>query len=132
MATRVTQSEDVSVYQAILKHYKLTETNCARPVSDGHLADISQSHCEHWRLLPSKLEMKSIVAKDIDREQKHENEKRLAFFEQWRQERGSDATYKCLILALLEIKCREDAESVCKILAKSLSTSKAEGEAQGT
>ena len=113
-----------NVFGSILRHYELTEEDCAQQISDAHLADISESHCEHWRSLPAQLKIKTIVAKDIDRGAKEENEKRHAFFEKWKQERGCDATYKCLILGLLEIKDRESAESVCKLLKKSLTSRK--------
>ena len=45
-----------------------------------------------------------------------EDEKRATFFAKWKEAKGSDATYKALISALLEIGCAEDAECVCKLL----------------
>ena len=84
-----------------------------KQVSDAHLEDISRSCCSGWRSLPSRLEMRKIVVEDIDRLQGlSEEEKRLYFFKQWKSEKGSEATYKKLIDALVKIKCREDAEKV--------------------
>ena len=107
---------------SLMEQYQIPEEDCNRQIRDIHLEEISQSHCEKWRSLPSHLKMKTIIKKDIDRESKSEDEKRLAFFERWQQERGSDATYKALINALLKISCRQDAEKVCELLQKFLST----------
>ena len=37
-------------------------------------------------------------------------------FKKWKKMKGMRATYKSLIHALLEVKCTEDAEGVCKLL----------------
>ena len=100
----------------LIKHYRLAEGDCNRPVSDSHLECISDSHCEHWRKLPAHLDLEAIVVKDIDRSQGDEGTKRLDFFRKWKEIKGSGATYKRLITALLKIDCREDAERVCKML----------------
>ena len=110
-----------NVFSSLLVNYQLTIDNCNREISDEHLQEISQSHCGQWRSLPSHLKMPTITSDDVDRETSHnEEEKRLKFFKKWKQERGSDATYKELIHALITIKCRQDAEVVCKVLKKSL------------
>lgn len=69
------------------------------------------------KAIPGTLE--SIVADDIDKSQVSEDQKRRTFFKQWKQMNGFDATYKNLISALLKIKCRQDAEHVCKLLQES-------------
>ena len=66
--------------------------------------------------MPACLNLNSIVAEDIDRSPKSEEEKRHTFFSTWKQVKGSIATYKALIIALLEVDCAEDAESVCKLV----------------
>ena len=64
--------------------------------------------------------MRKIVVQDIDRLLGlSEEEKRLAFFKQWKREKGSEATYKKLIDALEEMDCREDVENVCRVLQSS-------------
>ena len=50
-----------------------------------------------------------------------EGEKRREFFLGWKEKKGSGATYGCLIRALLKIKSRQDAESICKLLQASTS-----------
>ncbi len=64
--------------------------------------------------------MEKIVADDIACSFTTEEERRFEFFSEWKKRRGSEATYKSLICALLAIKSREDAEGVCKLLQASL------------
>ena len=105
--------------KALLQHYNLTEESCSRPVSDVHLEEISRSHCRDWKRLPPYLGMATIMADDIDHMPVAESEKRHQFFKTWKREKGSGATYRALIRALLIIKARQDAESICKILLQS-------------
>ena len=42
-----------------------------------------------------------------------------SFFSKWKEAKGSGATYRALISALLKIKCVEDAEGVCELLKNS-------------
>ena len=102
----------------LMKYYGLTEKDCNWAVKEAHLEDLSHTIGKEWRSLPSNLGMPSITRNDIDRDFKTEKEKRYALFCQWKEMDGSAATYKRLIMALLAINCREDAESVCKFLLK--------------
>jgi transcriptional regulator of NAD metabolism len=97
----------------------LSEVICNSEVSDLHLGDISRSYCYRWRDLRALLHMERIVARSIDRMCIHEDEKRAAFFDKWKEVKGSGATYKVLISALLGIDCRADAEGVCRLLQTS-------------
>ena len=45
-----------------------------------------------------------------------EESKGQRFLERWKEKKGCDATYIKLINALLEVECRNDAESVCELL----------------
>ncbi len=85
-------------------------------VSDTHLEDIPRSSCTDWRRLGYRLELGSIVVSDIERTFHTEEEKRYGFFREWKRRQGSGGTYEKLIRALLEIKCREDAEYVGGLL----------------
>jgi len=58
-----------------------------------------------------------IVVRDIIRSFQDEEERRHNFLLKWREEKGSSATYKALIDALLAIGCRDDAEEVLRLLA---------------
>ena len=103
----------------MMDFHGVSEAAYSKQVSDKHLVDISHSCCGQWRTLPSGLEMRTIMAEDIDRSALDEAGKRLAFLKKWKQVKGMSATYRQLISALLEIDCRDDAECVCKLLQKS-------------
>ena len=101
----------------LLKCYSLTREKCNRVVSDAHIDEISRYYSREWKSLPPHLDIKNIVAEDCVGDPR---EKRRTFFFQWKQIKGSDATYLQLISALLKIKCKQDAEGVCELLQASL------------
>lgn len=103
-----------------MKQYELSDGDCNQQVTDDHLELISRSSCKQWKSLPSHLGMDTIAADDIDKGQKEEREKRHDFFLKWKETKGSQATYKQLITALLKIKCTQDAEGVCEVLKESV------------
>lgn len=103
-------------FAQLIKRYQLRRADLTNQISDTHLVEISLSHCQKWKFLPSFLDIESIVAQDIDTERISEEDKRRAFFLKWKDLKGSDATYERLIIALLRIKCKDDAESVCKLM----------------
>ena len=111
---------DESEIASVTEHFELSEVDLNNQVSDCHVEEISTSSCEKWRSLPPYLEMETIVAKDIDRDHPggNECEKRCSFLKKWKSLRGLKATYRSLISALLKVKCREEAEYVCKLLKK--------------
>ena len=114
-------SISVSDVSDLMKYYGLTNKDCNSEVKEAHLEDLSRIVGKEWRSLPSHLgiRMPSITKNDIDRNFKTEKEKRYALFCQWKEMNGSAATYERLIMALLAINCRADAESVCKMLKPS-------------
>ena len=77
-----------------------------------------RASCTQWRFLPSHLDVEQIAIGDMERLMTDENEMKLSFFFQWKQLKGSSATYRKLILALLEAKCEEDAAGVCKLVKR--------------
>lgn len=103
-----------SSFQQILEHYRLTEEECEKEVSDKH---ITCFFCEEWKKLPPYLDLEATVAGDLERDFKTEEERREALLKKWKKRKGFEATYKKLITALLEINCREEAEQVCKLLS---------------
>ena len=104
----------------MIEHFELSETDINQQISDCDVEEISNSFCEKWRSLPPYLEMETIVAKDIDRDHSgcDECEKRCSLLKKWKKLKGQKATYKCLISALLRMKCRDEAEGVCRLLKK--------------
>ena len=107
--------------EELIERYGLSEETCDCKISDAHLVDISRSHCRRWRDLPSRLDMDTIVVDDLDKNPilVDEDMKRSSFFSKWKEAKGSAATYRALIRALLQIKCVEDAEGVCELLKNS-------------
>ena len=104
-------------FSELKERYNLQELGLNLQVSDRHIQKFSSSHGSKWRLMPAPLNLKTIVAEDIDRAPIKEEEKRHAFFTTWKLIQGSFATYKALITALLEVgSCQEDAESVCSLV----------------
>ena len=96
--------------------YHLTEEEVSIKITDRHIVDISISLCTKWKFLPAYLGLAANIAKDIDRKPVNEEEKRLTFLTTWKEKKGSEATYKSLIGALLDIECRDEAGSVCELL----------------
>ena len=81
---------------SLLEQYQLKEEDVNKQVTDLHINEISRSHCKKWKSLPAYLEMEGIVAGDIDKKPIEEDEKRCEFFSKWKEEKGSEATYKVL------------------------------------
>ena len=108
----------------LLREYKLTEEDSEQCISDPHLEEISRTSSMKWRLLPSHLELSDAekTVGDIERDSQKEDERRNNFFFTWKRKKGTRATYRKLVHALLKIDCRGDAEKVCKLLMESVST----------
>ena len=106
----------------LLREYKLTEEDLEEPISDPHLEEISRTSSKEWRSLPPHLELPDTTVGDIERDSQKEDERRNSFFFTWKHKKGTCATYRKLVRALLKIDCRGDAEKVCKLLLESVST----------
>ena len=105
----------------LLRQYELTEEDSEQPISDPHLEVISRTSSKEWRSLPPHLELPDTTVGDIERDSQHEGERRNNFFFTWKHKKGTRATYRNLVHALLKINCRGDAEKVCKLLLESVS-----------
>lgn len=105
-----------------MEYYHLKDEDCNHKISDRDIDEISRYYCSKWRSLPSHLEMKSIDASDVAHGPGDEQEKRRTFLLKWKDMKGSAATYKQLISALLEIHCRDEAEGVCKLIQQTASS----------
>ena len=104
---------------SLMEDYKLTEGVFNAQVTDKHRVDICRSCLGKWRSLPPSLKMLDITADNIDKSNLDEEDKKIEFLKKWKQIKGSSATYRNLVCALLEISCKEDAEFVCKLLQDS-------------
>ena len=103
-------------FEELVTKLGLSEKEYNLPIGDEHLETISRKSCKKWKNLPAHLDLKTIVAEDIAKEGGTEQEKRYNFLRQWQEIKGSEATYKRLITALLEINCMQDAETVCSTI----------------
>ncbi len=96
----------------------MSKEDCNKEISDEDLNVISTSYCKEFRKLSSHLGMTEINLHDIQCNENSEEGKRCAFFKKWKNVKGSGATYKALITALLKYNCKQDAEKVFKIQLK--------------
>ncbi len=87
-------------------------------ISDLHLDEITGSHLENWRSLPSRLELDEIAVSDIKRDYRVERERRKGLLMLWKERKGNGATYRILVAALLRIACRQDAEYIVTLLRR--------------
>ena len=101
---------------------ELESVGVRQRISDKDLDNISIYSCSRWRNLPAFLGLNSILVEDINKRTLTEQEKRREFFQVWKATKGSTATYKALIHALLSIGCREDAVCVGRLLLASKSS----------
>ncbi len=113
------EESSIQALRDLLERYRergLREEHCNREIEDQDIEYISRNLCKMWRALPPLLSMPKPTENDIERDHIKEKEKRRAFFLEWKEAAGSDATYLRLIGALLKIVSREDAEAVCELL----------------
>ena len=93
-----------------------------KEISDLHLEEIARETCTCWRSLPPHLGIETNLVKDIERDFSKEVDRRRELFDQWKQRKGSEATYRNLVKALLYLKERRDADYVCKLLRQTVSS----------
>ena len=101
---------------SLIERFELSEEDCEKKMSDKQLDEIALSYCREWEPLRSELEMKEIVEHDIKKNFTTEEGRRRNFLLKWKNVKGSAATAKALIIALLGIKSVDDAEGVCQLL----------------
>ena len=105
--------------QDILEFTKLTEEDISKPVAENDLDKITTVD---FRGLCSHLGMEDIDRHEAECEAQSEAGKRGAFFRKWKNMKGSNATYKKLIIAHLKAKNRNNAEKIAGLLKDTLAT----------
>ena len=103
---------------SLLTKYEISKEECDKQITDKDRVKISRSCDFPHGELSSCLE---VSAQDIKHDGTSEYERRVALLEKWNQYEGSDATYRALIAALLEIQDKNHAEMICKLLKTSKS-----------
>ena len=116
MAGRSCHGTIVDSMKRVLKLYDLEEADIGEAISLEHIEAISCSCNSKWKPLLTKLGLSAIDFDDAESSRITDQGKRSKNLQTWKQKNGSDATYKHLIIAQLEMECRYDAEEVCKIL----------------
>ena len=108
-----------SELDSLLATHEVARENSNQQISDKDIDKISQSCGFPYGRLSSYLGMKRVSAQDAKHDGKSEPDRRVSLLEAWKQMKGSDATYKALIAALLEMERRDDAEIICNFLKES-------------
>ena len=99
--------------------HQLTDKDISKKVNVSHLEFTSSSCYKQWKSLPPILGLQSNVADNTHDEKK----KCFSFLLGWMTTKGSGATHKQLLTALLRIKCEEGAEMLCTKIKMSVSDS---------
>ena len=115
------QKMELTALRELLKKHRLTDKDINRQVNVNNLERTSHFCYKQWKSLPSHLGVHSNVVGEIDKTHKDEKTKCLNFLLWWNK--GSCATYKQLLTALLSIKCEQAAEMLCTRLKESGSDS---------
>ncbi len=114
----MSNSELAATYSSLKERFKLTDQDLSKPVSDILLDKISSSLALKWKRLPAYLDLENTIVENIkyDPNLVEESEKRHQFLLDWKATKRAAATYESLILSLLQMKCRQDAETVFELL----------------
>ena len=111
----------------VLTQYELTEDDCMKKITDKDLDSICNTCSFPYGRMAPHLKVEQACAEDIkqDTNLRSESDRRSSLLKKWKQSKGSEATYKALLSALLGIERREDAEVICKLLKDSKSATPA-------
>ena len=93
----------------------VTKAKLDQECSEEHIKDISL-FLESWETLAPHLNLKKTTIKEIDREGRTEQEKKLETLQKWKERFIFLATYKALMEALLKIGRADHAMQVCRLL----------------
>ena len=119
MTTNSVSDDEGSVLSSLLERYQLQdESSIDQQITEIHLDQISSSCCRQWKRLPAYLDMEAIVGHDANLSASDEADKRRLFFFKWREIKGTKATYRKLVEALVKMECGGDAEKVCMLVSQ--------------
>ena len=103
-----------------LTKFGLSKDDLKQEISDTDIDNICRAYCTKWRNLYAHLGLERTFVVNAERDGYDEADKKAHFFRAWKGEEASDTTFGKLIDALMQIKCKQDAEGVCKLLAAKL------------
>ena len=98
----------------------LAANELSKPCDDRIITSLADCFSQ-WRVIFGSL-LSELDLDDVDKENRKEEEKRIAALRKWKTRNGCEATYKVLVDVLLNRGERSQAENLCKILAKHLYT----------
>ena len=97
----------------------------SKPCDNQNISLLADCFSE-WRVIFASL-LSNVDLSDVTRENESEKERRRAALRKWKGSNGSGATYKVLVSALLDNGEKDQAEVLCRILAKQLRQRQAGG-----
>ena len=105
-----------SELEPLLVRHKVSREDSNKKISDKDIEKISRTCGFPCERLSSYLGMKQVCAEDTKKNGKSELDRRASLLQGWKQMKGTDATYRALIAAFLELERRDDAEAICTLL----------------
>ena len=97
---------------SLLRHCELTESDVTIEVDEKDYGDIVGCFTE-WKKVAPLCGMETNEIKDIELDYKTEETRRVGFLEAWKEKFAYNATYFCLIQALLKRSKADEARKVC-------------------
>ena len=110
---------ELTALRELLKKHRLTDEDINKQVNVSNLELTSRFCYKQWKSLPPHLGSNEVG--EIDKTHQDEKTKCLNFLLHWKK--GSHATYRQLLIALLSIRCEQAAEMLCTRLKESASDS---------
>ena len=112
----------ISAEEVASNEVGLAADELSKPCDSDLISSLANCFCQ-WKVIFGSL-LSELDLNDINKENLTEEEKRIAALRKWKARNGSKGTYKILVDALLTQGERDQAESLCKILANYLSCNK--------
>ena len=98
----------------LLQHCELTESDVQIVVDENNYSEVARCFTD-WREVAPLCGIKTNEIDDIERDYRTEQDKRVGFLKTWKKRLAYEATYFCLIQALLKIS---EAWKVCTHLKR--------------
>jgi hypothetical protein len=109
---------DEKLTEGIANGVGLAADELSKPYDNSIIPSLADCFLQ-WRVIFGSL-LSELDLNDIDRNKCTEEEKRIAALRKWKARNGGEGTYMILVGALLAYGERDQAESLCKILADHL------------
>ena len=93
-------------------------------IDDDDLEELSEKLGNSWKKLARRLGFKKAEITGFDKENEEYAEKALSMLETWKENYGSEATYRVMYEALCHkyVKCKRLAEEICCRVSEEVSS----------